>query len=54
VTLNRLLTFILYAAIICGAIGHIVYLWPELTRRERIEICIRYAIGAAALSLIVF
>ena len=53
-TFHRLLTFVIYAAIICGAIGHIGYLWPELTRDERIEICAKYGFGVVALGAIVF
>ena len=53
-TLNRLLTFIIYAGIICGAIGHIGYLWPELSVRERAEICIKYGAIIIALAFVVF
>lgn len=53
-TIHRLLTLIIYAAIICGAIGHIGYLWPELTPKERVWLCVRYGIGFLAISGIVF
>jgi len=53
-TPHRLLTLVIYAGIICGAIGHIGYLWPELTRDERIEICVKYVFGVVALGAIVF
>ena len=52
--IHRLLTFVIYALIIVGAIGHIGYLWPELTHDERIEICVKYGFGVVALGAIVF
>lgn len=53
-TAQRYISFTILAIIIFAAIANIVYLWPELTWREKVEICIRYAIGAAALGCIVF
>jgi len=53
-TFHRLLTFVIYAGIIFGAIGHIGYLWPELTPKERAEICLKYGGPIVALSFIVF
>ena len=52
-TIHRLLTFIIYAGIICGAIGHIGYLWPELTARERAGICIKYGAVIAIFGIII-
>ena len=53
-SIHRLLTFVIYALIIVGAIGHIGYLWPELTPKERAEICLKYGGAIIALSFIVF
>lgn len=53
-TLHKVLTLVIYAGVVVGAIGHIGYLWPELTRSERIEICAKYAFGVGALGAIVF
>lgn len=53
-TFHRFLTFVIYAAVVTGAVGHIGYLWPELTAAERWWMCARYGFVIIALGLIVF
>lgn len=52
-TIHRRLTFAIYACVIAGAIGHVVYLWPELTPKERVEICIKYGAVIAIFGIII-